>query len=586
MEEYFKYNPKKYKNKNNQSKLSPQKAKYTSYKDNVLQFSLNAINNILIKNLNSTINIGMLNITSNNINKNIDQIMNKNLYINSLNDCIDYKIKGNIYKISQDNFLHLYPNMNDLITNSISKHKKELKILKFDREILAPQTKTPTKEVPQHFYFNLMKNNELNNNNNSHIKNSKKISSNLEIEQKTKKINNNNNICMYRTSTTVNSKEKNKNINNNINKNTNNNYSRNTYKKKISPVKKYIISKTNANSKENSMEKEREKQKQNIIGNSKHNSPNNLKKELVYKTINNKPRKLIIYTKNKEKEKEKSKNINSIKNKNIHKYIRTDFDLYNKSQSNNSSPKSNNNKNINYNNIEPLKTERNVKYNENKKILYLNNENKNRLLLTPNKYIKNSPKNKPNVFKNKNLNIPYNPTISNNINKISPKNSSPKKKNNLCLQNNLKNNNINKYSNKYYTFNNDNDNDDDNDNENKSRNTYYINKDNNIYDKYKTYEVYNDFSKRNNVFNNDNNNIFKILDNTQIITPDDCGSMQSSSMNSNKLHHFSGSNGNNTNQETDYNSLKKFSDLNGDKNNNYNNIGVYESEENFSFNNL
>ena len=563
MEEYFKYNPKKHKNKNNQSQLSNQKTKYTSYKDNVLQFSLNAINNILINNLNSTINIGMLNITSNNINKNNDQIMNKNLYINSLNDCIDYKIKGNIYKVSQDNFLHLYPNMNDLITNNIPKHKKELKILKFDREILAPQTKTPTKEVSQHFYFNLMKNNNINYDvmsNNIQIKNSKKTSSNLDIEQKTKKINNNNNNCMYRISTTVNSKEKNKNIVKNI---------RNTYKKKISPVKKYIISKTNVNSKENSVER----QKQNIIKNSKNNSPNSLKKELNYKTINNKPRKLIIYTKNKEKE--KSKIIHSIKNNNIHKYIRTDLDLYNKSQSNNSSPKNNNNKNINLNNIEPPKTERNINYNENK--------NKNRLLLTPNKYIKNSPKNKENVLKNKNLNIPYNPTISNNINRISPKNSSTKKKNNLCLQSKLENNNyINKYAKNYYTINNDNI----NDNEIKSRNIYIKNKDNNIYDKYKTYVEYNDFSKRNNVFNNDNNNIFKILDNTQIITPDDCGSMQSSSMNSNKLHHFSGSNGNNTNQETDYNSLKKFNDLNGDKNNNYNNIGIYESEENFSFNNL
>ena len=564
MEEYFKYNPKKHKNKNNQSQLSNQKTKYTSYKDNVLQFSLNAINNILINNLNSTINIGMLNITSNNINKNNDQIMNKNLYINSLNDCIDYKIKGNIYKVSQDNFLHLYPNMNDLITNNIPKHKKELKILKFDREILAPQTKTPTKEVPQHFYFNLMKNNNTNYyemNNNIQIKNSKKTSSNLDIEQKTKKINNyNNNNCMYRISPTVNSKEKNKNIVKNI---------RNTYKKKISPVKKYIISKTNVNSKENSVER----QKQNIIKNSKNNSPNSLKKELNYKIINNKPRKLIIYTKNKEKE--KSKIIHSIKNNNIHKYIRTDLDLYNKSQSNNSSPKNNYNKNINLNNIEPPKTERNINYNENK--------NKNRLLLTPNKYIKNSPKNKENVLKNKNLNIPYNPTISNNINRISPKNSSTKKKNNLSLQSKLENNNyINKYAKNYYTINNDNI----NDNEIKSRNIYIKNKDNNIYDKYKTYVEYNDFSKRNNVFNNDNNNIFKILDNTQIITPDDCGSMQSSSMNSNKLHHFSGSNGNNTNQETDYNSLKKFNDLNGDKNNNYNNIGIYESEENFSFNNL
>ena len=566
MEEYFKYIPKNYKNKNNQSQLSIQKTKYTSYKDNVLQFSLNAINSILINNLNSTINIGMLNIANNNMNKNNNQTMNKNLYINSLNDCIDYKIKGNIYKISQDNFLHLYPNTSDLITNNLSKHKKELKILKFDREILAPQTKTPTKEVPQHFYFNLMKSKNTNYDemsNNIQIKNSKKTSSNLEIEQKTKKINNNNNNCMYRISTIINSKEKSKNIDKDVKK------IRNTYKKKISPVKKYIISKTNVNSKENS----REKQNQNIIRNSKNNSPNSFKKEITYKTIKNKPRKLIIYTKNKDKEKEKPKIIHSIKNNNIHKYIRTDIDLYKKSQSNNSSPKSNNNKNINYNNIEPPKTDRNIKY----------NENKNRLLLTPNKFIKNSPKNKANIFKNKNLNIPYNPTISNNINRISPKNSSPKEKNNLCLQNKLENNNyINKYAKNYYTINNDNE----NDNEIKSRNTYIKNKDNNIYTKYKTFVEYDDFSKRNNVFNNDNNNIFKILDNTQIITSDDCGSIQSSSMNSNKLHHFSGSNGNNTNQETDYNSIKKFNDLNGDKNNNYNNIGIYESEENFSFNNL
>mgnify|MGYP006873063531 CR=1 FL=1 len=583
MEEYFKYNPKKFKNRNNQSQLTTHKIKYTSYKDNVLQFSLNAINNILINNLNSTINIGMLNITNNNLQKNKNQIMNKNLYINSLNDCIDYKIKGNIYKISQDNFFDLYPNMSDLITNNLSKNKKELKILKFDREMLVPQTKTPTKEVSKHFYFNLMnynKNNYEEMNNNNLIRNSQKTNSNLEIEQKTKKINNNNNNCPYKTRTTINSKEKNKNITKNIN------YNRNTYKKKISPVKKYIISKTNVNSKESSIDK----QKQNIIKNSKNNSPNSLKKHLVYKPIDNKPRKLIIYTKNKNKDKdkdnEKPKILNSIKNNNIHKYIRTNADLYNKSQSNNSSPKSNNNnKNINLNNIEPPKTERNINYNENNKIC-LNKANKNRLLLTPNKFINNNPKNKSNAFKNKNLNIPYNPTISNNINRISPKNSSPKNKNNICLQNKLESNyNIDKYANNnYYTINNDIDYD--TENKNKSRNVLFKNIDNNIYDKYKTYEVYNDFSKRNNVFNNDNNNIFKILDNTQIITTDDCGSIQSSSMNSNKLHHFSGSNGNNTNQETDYNSLKKFNDLNYDKNNNYKNIGFYESEENFSFNNL
>ena len=87
------------------------------------------------------------------------------------------------------------------------------------------------------------------------------------------------------------------------------------------------------------------------------------------------------------------------------------------------------------------------------------------------------------------------------------------------------------------------------------------------------------------VFDNDGNNIFKILDNTQIIGPDDIRN----SLNSNKLHHFSGSNSNenNTNQDTDYNSIKlnnyMINEIDKDI---FENKGNLYADENFSFNNF
>ena len=105
----------------------------------------------------------------------------------------------------------------------------------------------------------------------------------------------------------------------------------------------------------------------------------------------------------------------------------------------------------------------------------------------------------------------------------------------------------------------------------------------------------NNKKKKNTVFENDENSIFKILDNTQIITPEDCGS----STNSNNIYQFSGSgsnsNGTNTNQDTDYNSIKKFKYsfmkednyyLENEHKNFLQNNGNLRIEDNFSFNNL
>ena len=93
------------------------------------------------------------------------------------------------------------------------------------------------------------------------------------------------------------------------------------------------------------------------------------------------------------------------------------------------------------------------------------------------------------------------------------------------------------------------------------------------------------------MFNDDDNSIFKVIDNTQIMTPDEFSNSKNSNslMNSNKLYQLNGSNGTNTNQDTDYNSIKKFNTnkflTNEDlmKDNYYNNSG---NEINFSFNNL
>ena len=148
----------------------------------------------------------------------------------------------------------------------------------------------------------------------------------------------------------------------------------------------------------------------------------------------------------------------------------------------------------------------------------------------------------------------------------------------------------------YHTIGNDK-NDINNQNKNLYKKVQTANNDNinNIYQT-KTF-VGNNKKKKNTVFENDENSIFKILDNTQIITPEDCGS----STNSNNIYQFSGSgsnsnsNGTNTNQDTDYNSIKKFKNsfmkednyyLENEHKNILQNNGNLRIEDNFSFNNL
>ena len=100
-----------------------------------------------------------MNITNNIFNNNTNGLINNNSYLNSINDCIDYKLKGNIYKIPHNNFINLYPNIKNVLSK---KSRKELKIIKFDKEIFEYQAKTPTKKPSKIIYFNLMKNNNKN----------------------------------------------------------------------------------------------------------------------------------------------------------------------------------------------------------------------------------------------------------------------------------------------------------------------------------------------------------------------------------------------------------------------------------------
>ena len=628
MEEYLKYNLQKVKNKKN---IGKRKNKL-SYKNNIIQFSLNAINNILINNLNSSTTLGMLNITNNLIAKNKNQTTNTNSYINSINDCLDYKIKGNIYKPSESFFFDLYPKIDNIVKTK-KRQKKELKILKFDKEILVSQAKTPTKKISKQFCFDII---DKNNNKNIYYRHSRINTSispnnispnNILNEYRTKKINNSRNYCVYRTSTTINSKEKNysqqnssNNSNSNRNSHVNSNTNRNTYVKKIRADKNYIINRTNVNSRENSIEKKKLNIDIKNINNQKmkiHNLNNN---KLIYKTIdtNNIPKKMIIYNKNKIKEKtqitnslkNKTKNNNSNNNKtDLHinkKNCKTNTLLCNNNNNNNKHIIKNYDNNISMNTKNSPKTERNTYFNNNNKyVLYLNNNkiNRNELLLTPNKKIINKSKNKnnnSNKTNNRNLNIQYNPTISNNINinlkkeKESPKNSSHNKKSNKNLHN-LKDKNLNvnkKYDmNNYHTIN--------NDKIIHNPNIYFTKKlksinnkknKNEMLSQTQTYNVNNNEMK-NDVFDSGESSIFKILDNTQVITPDDC----TSSTKSNKIDNFNGSNSNGTeaNQETDYNSLKTFNNnfaMNEYMDNynlyNLNNNNNCQSIGNFSFNNL
>ena len=526
-------------------KSSPYKKKSILNNNNILQFSLSAINNILINNLNSSVSLGFLNLTNSDF---FPKKLNNNLYINSLYDSIDYKIKGNIYKQDKYTLLNKFPNLSMILRNNSykNKNKHDIKIMKFDKEIINIKNKTPIKKLNKNYYLNLMKSNNDNSYKNKHHKiNSENIDINMDFEEnehleiKSPKINTNyNNYAIYRTCETINnSNDKHRQIyqNNNINKN--------AYIKKISPNKKYIINKTTMNSKEKNI-------KENQIKNIEPNNQVLFKNKYIYKTIQtstNSPKKLIIIN-NKTKE-------NILKNKNK--------EILNKKPNlilQNKLPKQIKHEHCqsyNINSYKPnINTERNT-YNinsNNKNIITKRNTNTNMNKLNKIKYLTLTNVNNPKTDRNKNYNYNYNIPFSqqniksNNNNKIEII-SKPKNKNKYVLYNNKT-----MITNKPILKN--------------------INKE-----------------KKNNVFNDDENSIFKVIDNTQIMTPDEFSNSKNSNslMNSNKLYQLNGSNGTNTNQDTDYNSIKKFNTnkflTNEDlmKDNYYNNSG---NEINFSFNNL
>ena len=535
-------------------KLSPNKKKSFINNNNILQFSLNAINNILINNLNSSVSLGFLNLTNNEF---FPKKLNNNLYINSLYDSIDYKIRGNIYKQDKYTFMNNFPNLSGILRNNSYKNRNEIKIMKFDKEIINIKNKTPIKKLNKNYYLNLMRSNKDNSNKYKHYKNnSENIDNNIDDENdenfdiKKSKINNNyDKYTIYRQCPTINSKDKSRQIyqNNNLNKN--------TFIKKISPNKMYIINKTTTNSKEKNI---RENQTKLI-------EPKNkivFKNKFIYKDIKteaNSPKKLIILNnkkieniiKNKNKEITNNKPNLIIQNKlpkqikhehcqsyNINSYkpiLKTERNTY---------------YNINNNNIINNSANNKVNNTNNKNIIIKRNTNTNMNQINKIKYLTLTNIHNSKNEKNKNLNIPYSPPNSklNNNNNIEIS-SKPKNKNKyvLCNHKMIINN---------------------------RQNIKNVNKEN-----------------KNNVFNDDENSIFKVIDNTQIMTPDEFNNSKNSNSltNSNKLYQLNGSNGTNTNQDTDYNSIKKFNTnkflTNEDlmKDNYYNNSG---NDVNFSFNNL
>ena len=530
-------------------KSSPYKKKSILNNNNILQFSLSAINNILINNLNSSVSLGFLNLTNSDF---FPKKLNNNLYINSLYDSIDYKIKGNIYKQDKYTLLNKFPNLSMILRNNSYKNKNrhDIKIMKFDKEIINIKNKTPIKKLNNNYYLNLMKSNNDNSYKNKHHKiNSENIDINMDFEEnehleiKSPKINNNyNNYAIYRTCETINnSNDKHRQIyqNNNINKN--------AYIKKISPNKKYIINKTTMNSKEKDI-------KENQIKNIEPNNQVLFKNKYIYKTIQtstNSPKKLIIIN-NKTKE-------NILKNKNK--------EILNKKPNlilQNKLPKQIKHEHCqsyNINSYKPnINTERNthnINITNNKNIITKRNTNTNMNKLNKIKYLTLTNVNNPKTDRNKNYNYNYNIPFS---------------QQNIKSNNNNNNNKIEiisrpKNKNKYVLYNN---------------KTMITNK-----------PILKNINKekKNNVFNDDENSIFKVIDNTQIMTPDEFSNSKNSNslMNSNKLYQLNGSNGTNTNQDTDYNSIKKFNTnkflTNEDlmKDNYYNNSG---NEINFSFNNL
>ena len=530
-------------------KSSPKRKKTFINNNNILQFSLNAINNIFINNLNSTVSLGFLNLTN---DKNVPKLLNNDIYINSLYDTIDYKIKGNIYKQDKNVFLKNFPNLINLVTNKscrkISKH--EIKIMKLDKDIINLKNKTPTKKIDKHYYFNMMQNNNINRNTNKHFKNnSENIDNNLEVQsdekrdiKKSKIINNYDKYQIYRTYTTCNSEEKDK--HNIINKNNVINQNKIIAYKKKSPNKKYITYKTSLNSKEKS-----EKEKNIKISEQKNQISFNNK--LIHKIIktNNSPKNLIIVNRNQENLlKNKTKEILNNKNSNFIKV--------------NQLPKQTKHEHCQSYNIQCFKpisinkkdsfnyTNNNIIINNNKKIVFNRNINKlNKIkyltLANVNKNKNKTEKNSP----NKNIINTQYITSNNKFNKVE---IYPKQKDK------------NKYVSYNQTINNSN-------NSQRIKNAFYSNNNKNTYNK-----------SNNKVFEDDDNNIFKVIDYTQIMTPDEFNNSKYS-YNSNKLNQISSSHGTNTNQDTDYNSLKKFNNNEDFGDNNYYNRG---SDINFSFNNM
>ena len=535
-------------------KLSPNKKKSFINNNNILQFSLNAINSILINNLNSSVSLGFLNLTNNEF---FPKKLNNNLYINSLYDSIDYKIRGNIYKQDKYMFMNNFPNLSGILRNNSYKNRNEIKIMKFDKEIINIKNKTPIKKLNKNYYLNLMRSNKDNSNKYKHYKNnSENIDNNIDDENdenfdiKKSKINNNyDKYTIYRQCATINSKDKSRQIYQN------NNLNINTYIKKISPNKMYIINKTTTNSKEKNI---RENQTKLI-------EPKNkivFKNKFIYKDIKteaNSPKKLIILNnkkieniiKNKNKEITNNKPNLIIQNK-LPKQIKHEhFQSYN-INSYKPIPKTERNTYYNINNNSIINNSANNKVNNtnNKNIIIKRNTNTNMNQINKIKYLTLTNIHNSKNEKNKNLNIPYSPPNSklNNNNNIEIS-SKPKNKNKyvLCNHKMIINN---------------------------RQNIKNVNKEN-----------------KNNVFNDDENSIFKVIDNTQIMTPDEFNNSKNSNSltNSNKLYQLNGSNGTNTNQDTDYNSIKKFNTnkflTNEDlmKDNYYNNSG---NDVNFSFNNL
>ena len=574
---YYNYPRNNMRNKKSR-KQSPHKKNCFINNNNILQFSLNAINNILINNLNSSVSLGLLNITNEN-NNFFPKQLNNTQYINSLYDSIDYKIRGNIYKQNKNIFLQNYPNLIPLIRNksSNSKNKHEIRIMKFDKEIISIKNKTPTKKLDKHYYLNIMKSNKVNSDKYRHVKNnSENIDNNIDMDIdnennlyiKKPKINNNfDKYTIYRTCTTINSNDKNRQIyqSNNIMPN-----NTNAYKKKISPKKNNIINKTTINSKEKNI-------KDNQNNNESKNQISFKNKYIckIIKTTNNSPKKLIIINKNQENQlKNQTK---EIQNKKHNLLIPTKLPKKIKHEHAQS---------YNIHSYKPISnTERNIYFNSNqnnnKKIIFHRNSNTNMntnnnktsqinysTLTNVSNLKKANSNNKKNIIeknqKNKNLNIPYiSPLNKINNTEIS---SNPKNKNKYVLCNKAI---INKIK------------------INKTINTQKTK--NVVYQKTQTNKniIPNKEKNKNNndVFIDDENSIFKVIDNTQILTPDEFSNSKNSLMNSNKFNLLNGSNGTNTNQDTDYNSIKKFNNnfFTNDDNKYYNNSGY---DINFSFNKI